>query len=343
MNRAFWDLVSVKCRLEVQEEVPRGSRGPSIAKMKRLVESSLRKTMEKEGDSLSKLLRVAGEFEYIGLSFDEADFHASEIIRHSKRRPRKRVDEAFSCAKLALAHQTSTLAFLDIWREFGQAVRELLIADYEGAYRSLRWMLETTAYWADMQSGYPTSTEFFEAYYDEWKGASREDFGDAVEDIRRVTKARFHERLIFKDRYRRLDLQEVLNNLIVLKGQDEKGVPRSSIRQNIRDAYSFFSAYSHFTGETLPMMGEDPPYGHSFYEGGAYNRDSSKECLGKMWNVLDLLIILTLLVETHFLDYSSPHELLGRMGPFRLDTVIQDEQVSSLLPYTKVIVGDSDS
>jgi hypothetical protein len=77
--------------------------------MGRRVNKTVARTLEREGESLSKLLRVAGEFEPIALNFNERDFHSSEIIRHAKRKPRKNTNAVYSCADMALAHETSAL------------------------------------------------------------------------------------------------------------------------------------------------------------------------------------------------------------------------------------------
>jgi hypothetical protein len=71
------------------------------------------------------------------------------LIRSPLRKLRIGQDER-RCIGLAVAENNIFDIFIDVAREFGEAIRNIMIRNYNSVPRSLRWILETIIFWANM-------------------------------------------------------------------------------------------------------------------------------------------------------------------------------------------------
>ncbi|OLD02729.1 MAG: hypothetical protein AUJ07_08135 [Crenarchaeota archaeon 13_1_40CM_3_53_5] len=281
----------------------------SASKMQALMGKCARESMQHHGKELNEFLRFAGEFEYLAIKWHEPKIHYKVVVgdisfKGSDILAKRAVD-------LALRHDASGLLVFDLWRELGQAVRSLLICNYESVPRSLRWMIEASAFWADMQLDAMSAHEWFEMYYKQRSKINENEYRRLFDEIYSTSSARFEERLFLKEKYRRPRLGEVLDNLKLSIAKPANNLDPGAIKRNLRKLYSEFSESSHVTLRTVRELYYEYLHGDfAFYQDYIFDKEESDQSMRSMWMTLDSVLALIILTEAEFLGYETPRALV---------------------------------
>jgi hypothetical protein len=308
----------------------------SSKKMKRLIELSMKKTFRTYEKALDSLLEIAGDLEYLAIEWQQPQVHMKQLLNEKSNSRRKISEDKLKCLKLAVRHDTSLLVFFDLWRELGQTVRELICSNYGSVPRSLRWMVETCIFWADMQLDDYTVHEWFEHFYSQKDKLTEEEFRRTFYAIYDVNEARLVERLAFREKYRRLAIGEILNNLSILKG-DSKFSKAHLVKYALRTCYSEFSKYSHTTLPTLREIDMEPGELHmdfAFFQDYHYDKEEFETQIQNIYRTLDIIIAVIILVETDFFCYEAPHKFCESLGELGKEVARKIHGMKDNFPFT---------
>lgn len=81
----------------------------------------------------------------------EIDAHVSTITK-GKCSSKSHLGQKYRrCIELADLENTLLNIFPDLWEELGEAVRNIIIRNYRSVFRSLRWIIESIVFWADLE------------------------------------------------------------------------------------------------------------------------------------------------------------------------------------------------
>ena len=313
-------------------------------KMKKLIALSMKQTLNENEKDIDSLLDIAGALEYLVIAWNDPDLHVKQFMDEKYNSIEEVPETSRRCLRLAIRHDTSQLVFFDLWRELGQAMRELMCSNYDSVPRSLRWMIEACVFWADMQLDDFTAREWFEHYYSQRDKLTEEEFNRVFFEIHSVNEGRLTERLTFKEKYRRLAVKEIIENLSILKNHSRRYNKGHLIRSALRTCYSEFSEYSHITLSTLKEIYMEPGELHwdfAFFQDFRYDKERFDIELKNIYTTLDLIMAVIILVETEFFCYETPHEFFECLGDMRNEVATKIEGLRNRLPFiSNMITGN---
>lgn len=230
-------------------------------KMRKLLEVSVRRSLGERANSheIDMLLDVAATFEHLVIHWTDPTLHIERFF-NKKYKSTARIPEAIRWSlDLAARHDTCTMVFFDLWRELGEALRELACSNYDSVPRSLRWMVETCVFWADMQLDDDCAQELFEYYYSQKIKLTRNEYARKCLEIIRVGEARLEERLIFKEKFGSPSIKQVIQDLSILKsGSRFDYKDKVALKKELMSCYSEFSQYAHITPSTVKEIRLEP-------------------------------------------------------------------------------------
>jgi len=87
------------------------------------------------------------------------------------------------------------------------------------------------------------------------------------------------------------------------------------VQRELRSLYHDFSAFAHISMETYRRDWDNPDY-YPYSMDYAYNKKKFHSTLEKIWQVIDLIASIMLLMCSRFYGYKSPHEYLEAMKNF---------------------------
>jgi len=308
----------------------------TASKMKKLIELHLKQTLDENEKDVDLLLDFAGALEYLVISWDDSQLHFKNLIGKKYDSIEEVPEQIQRCFFLALRHDTSLFIFFDLWRELGQAVRELICSDYDSVPRSLRWMIEACIFWADMQLDHYNAQEYFEYYCSQKDKVTEDEFLRVSNTIYSVNEARLAERLTFKEKYRRLAVKEIIQNLSILKNHSKGYDKGPRIGRELNKCYSRFSEYSHITLSTLKEIHKEPGELHfdfAFFQDFRYDKRRFEIELSNIYTALDLILAVILLVETQFFSYETPNLFFECLGDVKEGVANKIKQLSHRLPF----------
>ena len=238
--------------------------------MQALMTKCSRTTIRRNRKMVDLFLEICGKLEYLVIGWHDLERHGRILALRSGIPITS--TKAKRAATLALRHDTSSLVFFDLWRELGQAVRSLLIGNYESVYRSLRWIVEASVFWADMQLDGQSAPEQFKWYYGQRGKLNESEYDRMFHELFTIGSARFEERLLFREKFRRLTAGEILNGLKFAGSNHPTGVEPSVVKKSLREIYSNLSEYSHLTLATVHEIHYEFLHGDfAFYQDYSYD------------------------------------------------------------------------
>jgi hypothetical protein len=283
----------------------------SADRMGKLINLSVQNTLKENQKPLDDLLDFCGDLEYLVIEWASPDKHITQFFGGKYDSIEKLPKIQKRCIELAFREQTSMLIFFDLWRELGEAIRELMCSDYDSVARSLRWMIEACVLWADMQLDDVTAQGFFESYNSHREKLTDEEFKRLLSEIGTVNEARLVERLVFKEKFRNIRMGDLLKNLQNLK-KPSKNMEIHEIREKIFSLYRDFSRYSHITLDTAKEIKMEPGELHfdfAFFQGYGYDKERFKTEIERIYGTLDLTFSIIVLVVANFYGYKTPGRL----------------------------------
>jgi hypothetical protein len=288
---------------------------------------------------INTLLDIAAAFEYLVIEWSDATLHIERVTDKKYRSVRQAPKEVRWSLRLAGRHDKCELVFYDLWRELGQALRELLCANYDSVQRSLRWMIETCIFWADMQLDGPSVKDMFEDYCSQKGRLTSKEFKRAFSEIYSMNEARLEERLVFKEKFRGPSLGEIAGNLAILKTTPKyKG---HLLREELLKYYRAFSEYVHITLTTAKEVSLEPGTLHgdfAFFQDYRYDMDRFNAEIASMFRTVDMLIAVMILVQMEFYGYEGPIEFFESLKDVGRDFASKIEPARDAFPFTWEIV-----
>jgi len=309
-------------------------------KMRELVVLSIKLTLDKNQRKIDSLLALAGALEYVAMSWSCPDLHIKQFLDKNHKSVEEIPEIQRRCIRLAARCDTSGLVFFDLWRELGQAVRELMCANYDSIPRSLRWMIEACVFWADMQLDGDSAKEMFEHFWSQRSKLTKREFDRVFIEIFRLDEERLAERLRFKEKYRGPSIGEIMNNLSVLKNRPGK-YEGHRLRDSITAFYKESSGYAHATLSTFEEIQMEPGELHrdfAFFQDYRYDEERFEVEFRNICTAIDLVITIMILVETEFFGYGTPHEFFEHLGDIGNEVASKVQRLRDSFPFTNSII-----
>jgi hypothetical protein len=138
-----------------------------------------------------------------------------------------------------------------LWEELGEAIRNLIISNYRSVYRSLRWIIESTVFWANMEldKKYGDAKAHFNNYYHN-VSMSKDNISFLYEYIIHYNLDLINEHLHLKEKYGKPQFKETVKNLTKLTKDENVKRTIGKIRQEPESLYHDFSAFAHISIES---------------------------------------------------------------------------------------------
>jgi hypothetical protein len=303
-------------------------------KMNKLIELALKETMDNHEGDLDVLLSLIGDLEYLVISWRDPKYHISQLTNGKFSSLDSIPENTKRSIILSLRFDSSLLAFFDMWRELGTAIRDLISSNYDSISRSLRLIIETCIFWADIQLDEDLAADHFE-YYNSNRISGRE-FIRLQYEIGTINEVILTERLLFKEKYKSPSVSEILNNINVIKGDNKYS---KGIKEEINKYYKYLSKYSHYTEETLKEVNMEELHGDfAYFLDYKYKKTRFQEEINNIYNTVDLVISTMILVETNFLKYDTPNTFFNMLGDEGLRVREQVTKLQDLLPHLYNII-----
>ena len=313
-------------------------------KMRKLVEVSVKRSLGKRANSrkVDALLDVAATFEYLVIYWTDPSVHIERFFGE-KYKSMARIPRTMRWSlELAARHDTCPLVFFGLWRELGEALRELVCSNYDSVPRSLRWLLETCVFWADMQLDEDCAQDLFEYYHSQKSKLTRSEFARMSIEIRRVSEARLEERLIFKEKFGSPSVKQIIQDLLVLKNRSRSTYKyKVALKREMMDCYSEFSQYAHFTPSTVKEIRLEPGSLHTdfaFFQDYHYDKGRFDIGAKSIYRTLDLVMTIMILVESAFYSYEGPIEFFSSLKDAGREFASKIASVRQDLPFTSRVV-----
>ena len=315
-------------------------------KMHKMILNTANETLRSHGRKIDLFLKVLAQVEYFVIDTVDVDAHISKIthLRYTHRS----IDAGHKmCVELACVENTITDIFFDLVKEFGEATRSVIVGNYNSIPRSLRWILESTIFWANMQDENRNSTEAFEDYC-EHLPISKTRYKYLRGQIRQVNYDLLVQRMTLKDEWH-ISFRDIVSKINVIKSDSKffrkpKGF---SFDSKIRSLYHVLSTYEHTTFETLSEIDYDLRSDFASYMNYGYNRERFPPLLSLMWITLDLILSIMVLSIAKFYGYKTGKDFIRRLKSFPGDSNVSyflnlcnSNRVKGKLPiFIDVVLG----
>lgn len=280
------------------------------------IKDCAKQTLGKHSAKVNNILTAAARIEYFvyDTGLRNAEAHVSAITQGKFSSLARMNTRHKNCVDLANTENTILNIFFDLWRELGETIRSLIIGNYISINRSLRWIIESVVFWADMQTDRGTATEAFNYFLTDTSLAKKKEYLFVYNYIKHRNRALLAERLSLKEKYRKPSFGEICNKLSSLNG-DKK---RDLIKKELQKLYSDFSGFSHISTGSLPefySLSEEGLRGdHASYH--YFEKYLFDTAIGKCWQVIDLVASVIILALTDFYGYKTPRDFLRAMATF---------------------------
>jgi hypothetical protein len=206
--------------------------------------------LSKEEEQLKSLMKVAYAIQTMVIT------ELSDFEPHTARITSKKYDSMSKlpityerCVDLANQHNALDNIFSDLWLELGESIRSLIIGNYGSIPRSLRWIIESTIFYADFQSEDGSAIEHFKWYLSEEVPLKEQRYRYLLEHIDDVNYELLDQRLILKEKFK-TDLSKIKDCLNIfgdpIYPKEVKGIPGE-----VSELYSKFSGLSHISLQSL--------------------------------------------------------------------------------------------
>jgi hypothetical protein len=217
------------------------------------------------------------------------------------------------CVELANKHNAVDEIFANLWLELGESIRNLIIGNYGSIPRSLRWMLESTLFYADFQEDSGNAVEQFNEYLQEESPLRERRYRYLLHHIDDSNFELLDERLLLKERYE-INFSRIKEQVKIFGDarypKEVKGIPGE-----LSELYRKFSALIHISQQSLEEKERDEE-GYALFLDSSYVRRDFQEKLNDIWKVIDLITSVLLLVCSRFYGYSSAIEFLDNITSY---------------------------
>jgi hypothetical protein len=219
--------------------------------------------------------------------------------------------------------------YFDIFREIGEAIRSMLIGNYHSISRSLRWIIESSVFFADMQSDNLVAIESYK-YYKEEIDLTKQNF-DFLRNYTYNSKSELiSERLFLKEKWKKYNLSDMIHNKI-LSENIKFGKPKGySLKENINELYKQFSGYEHISEESLSELYYTLRTDYALFMNYRYDEDKFQLALNDLWQVIDIILSIAILGGCFFYGYSNTKEFLGKIQRFYKKRSSTSELITSI-------------
>jgi hypothetical protein len=162
------------------------------------------------------------------------------------------------CLELANLHDGITTISFDLWSELGEVIRNLMIANYSSIYRSLRWIIETIAFWRDMEKDNENAKDRFSYYFNKESPMTKRRFSYLYKHI--LDTSIIEDRLKFKQKYlkKNYSFEDMVRNGHTSKSKSVNKV-LDIIIENYKKLYGEFSSVSHVSLRSLIETEKENP------------------------------------------------------------------------------------
>ncbi len=278
--------------------------------MKQLISKQVEETLGVHDIDLDLLVRTTDVIEHFFMG-EEMGIDA-HILKITKGKYSHKSDLGFRYKRaIELADLENTILdiFPDLWEELGEAIRNLIISNYRSVSRSLRWIIESIVFWADVELDKKINDAISHSndYYQNLSMA-KENYSFQSEYILHYNRDHLDDRLYLKERDGKPGFGESVNSLNPLK-RDGIISQVTKIQKELKALYHDFSAFTHISVESLRRGWENPEY-YPYSMEYSYNAEKFHSTLKKLWNVIDLVAALMLLMCSRFYGYILPNEYL---------------------------------
>lgn len=271
-------------------------------------------THPKELSSLLGMLNNIGWFvSYEGL---DPGPHISNIIGRgysSKDRLSKR---SRRCIDLVGEEIEPLQIFLDLIFEIGESVRNVIVGNYASVHRSLRWVIELTLFWVDLEDEKEENARDHYEYYLKNESMAKERYYYLREHILHRNKELFEERLNIKEQYDTRSFKETVNDLDIIKKYKGSELQNNQIKTQLTELYSELSQIIHVTSESLRTASEYMTYYDLYLMDYVYDDAKFHSSMDNIWKALDVVTSLTILILARFYCYEKVQEYLGSILSF---------------------------
>jgi hypothetical protein len=232
-------------------------------------------TLRKQREELDILLDVAQAIQTVFVvEIDDFDTHLATITkgRYTHTSVLKKKDQR--CVKLTIQHNPVYNIFRNLWLELGESIRSLIIGNYGSIPRSLRWMIESTIFYADMQNDSPNAVDRFNYYLNDKSGLTLSAYRYLLNHISNNNYELLNNRLKLKEIGISTRYKDLVNNLGIFNDNSPneiKGIPGE-----LNSLYRQFSGLSHISQKSLEEKKKDSEEGYTFFWNSTYDRKNSK-------------------------------------------------------------------
>ena len=272
-------------------------------KMLSMINLALTNSIDANKGEINFVLKTATDWEFFFWNSCFDIHHYKQITRKFENYAQNIPKHEAQSIALTLQYDTTMLVFCDLWRELGLAIRELISSNYEAVSRSLRWIIEATIVWAETQLDNPTASDIYTEIFS--KKLSKKEYQRKLLEIFAVNKARFSERLRFKEKYGIVKISDTVDKIKIFKNR-KKGEQKNLLRDKIVRLNSEFSTYAHCTVQSLEELDKNRRYDFAIYQGYEYNQESFNDGLNDIYQTIDVCLTIILLVNTEFYGYENP-------------------------------------
>jgi hypothetical protein len=219
--------------------------------------------------------------------------------------------------------------YFDILREIGEAIRSMLIGNYHSISRSLRWIIESSVFFADMQSDNIIANESYQ-YYIEEIDFTKQNFDYLRSHIYNSKSELISERLFLKVKWKKYNLEDMINNKILsenIKFSKPKGY---TLKENIKKLYNQFSGYEHISEESLSELYYTLRTDYALFMNYRYDEDNFQLALEDLWQVIDIILSIAILGGCFFYGYSNTKEFLGKIQKYYKKSSSTSDLITSI-------------
>jgi hypothetical protein len=263
-------------------------------------------TLQQRGDQILLLDDFKTVLNHFALA-PTSKKHIKRIIEEKIGGSQKLCDLTFNLVTAKLEGRNIMLfVSTEIDREYQSFMVEMISGAYEGAKRTLRWMLETMVWTCIFQSSFGRSSieELINEAMKELKNHNLSENFNLKEEIERewqITYAYFAGILYFKEIFRPPSIGDVLDKITMLK--------KTKVKEEIRKLYKNLSKHAHLTPEsTYLTIKENNPMKPTSTLFGKFDEKLFDDTFNLAVNAFDAVFALSLCINASCFNYSTVEE-----------------------------------
>jgi plastocyanin len=284
-----------------------------------IVDECIANTLKLHDVELNSLIRTANILDsFFQVESHEDRSHRKKIRTHIQDIIKEIGKKHQGIITLANMQNPIMHVYFDIWTELGTAIRDLMSGNYMSSYRSLRWMIDSIAFWIYIQNKNVDIIDHINLIYND-----DADFGEMSLKCKifNAYKERVNiieERFRLKELLRGPDFSTLVNSLAAFKRCKNSEIIDKIIDKIISDMGSLwkeFYQFSHPTSQSQKMIGKvfDD---YVFFIKYRYDDVKFYTLFERIWHVIDLTATIFMLTNSSFYRYESVEDYFKTMKQF---------------------------